>query len=179
MTLATSVSSPSENASAIFYADNIFRRRGMSEGLIAHETAHQWFGNSVSLENWQDIWLKEGFATYAEWMWNSNNASEAVALAARAYRESNFDSQFPVAQPSRKDIYTIKSYYGGAIVLQALREEVGEETFFTILQAYADRYQYGVAGTDEFIAVAEEASGQALDDFFESWLFSKTLPALP
>ncbi|HUG33633.1 MAG TPA: M1 family metallopeptidase [Anaerolineales bacterium] len=150
-----------------------------AENVVVHEIAHQWFGNSVSLENWQDIWLKEGFATYAEWLWNSQNDPAAIALAARAYRESSFDSQFPVAGPSRRDLYTIKSYFGGAIVLQALREEVGEETFFAIVRTYAERYRYGVAGTDEFISVAEEISGRNLDEFFNEWIFSSLLPELP
>ena len=150
-----------------------------AENVIVHEIAHQWFGNSVSLENWQDIWLKEGFATYAEWLWNSQNDPAALALAARTYRESSFDSQFPVAGPSRNDLYTIKSYFGGAIVLQALREEVGGETFFAILRTYAERYRYGVAGSDEFISVAEEISGRDLGDFFDRWIYSSMLPSLP
>jgi len=150
-----------------------------SEWVIAHELAHQWFGDSVSLENWQDIWLKEGFATYAEWLWNWKNDPVKVAERAKLQQSRFFDSDYPVAGPAPEDLYTHESYTGGALVLQALRLEVGDETFFDILRAYAERYQYGYAGTDEFIAVAEEVSGEDLNSFFNEWLFSKTLPKLP
>jgi aminopeptidase N len=150
-----------------------------ARNVIVHEIAHQWYGNSVSIENWQDIWLKEGFAAYAEWLWNSQNDAEALAVAARAYQESSFDTQFPVAQPSPANIYTVKSYYGGALVLQALREEVGETTFFAILRTYAERYRYSHAGTGEFIALAQEVSGQDLKSFFDGWLYQPVLPKLP
>jgi len=150
-----------------------------SETVIAHELSHMWFGDSVSLENWQDIWLKEGFATYAEWLWESKNDSNKIARLAREYQQFQFDTEFPVAGPSPDDLYTGESYVGGAMVLQALREEVGKEIFFNILRTYTERYRHGNAGTDEFIAVAEEVSGQDLTFFFEDWVYGDTLPKLP
>jgi aminopeptidase N len=150
-----------------------------SEVVIAHELAHQWFGDSVSLENWQDIWLKEGFATYASWLWSSKNDPSVLLEIARQQKESFFDSDYPVAAPDPQDIYTDESYSGGALVLQALRLEVGDETFFNILRAYSERYKYSAAGTDEFIALAEEISGKDLQSFFDTWLFSSTMPDLP
>ena len=153
---------------------------GSSEFVIEHELAHQWFGNSVSLENWKDVWLKEGFATYADWLWESK--SDPVALMRIAKREQrNFldNPRYSVAEPSPDDLYTDSSYIGGALVLQGLRLEVGDETFFDILRTYVERYQYGVAGTDEFIDLAKEVSGKDLKPFFDKWLFSKTIPKLP
>ena len=150
-----------------------------SETVIAHELTHMWFGDSVSLENWQDMWLKEGFASYAEWLWETKNDSNDIALLAREYQNFRFDTEFPVAEPSPDDLYTGESYLGGAMVLQALREEVGEETFFDILRTFTKRYQYAVAGTDEFMAIAEEVSGKYLQPFFEKWLYSDILPKLP
>jgi aminopeptidase N len=149
-----------------------------SEETISHELAHQWFGDSVSLENWKDIWLKEGFATYASWLWGAQG--DPAALKRIAYNAQYFfDSEYPVAEPSPENLYSAESYNGGALVLYALQQEVGDETFFKILQTYAKRYQYGNAGTDEFVAVAEEVSGQDLTSFFDTWLFSKKMPDLP
>lgn len=151
-----------------------------SKETIVHELSHQWFGDSVSLENWQDVWLKEGFATYASWLWESQNNPDDMMWIARHGRENILDNpQYSVAEPSRGNLYTDESYTGGALVLQALRLEVGDEAFFKILQTYAERYRYGVAGTDEFMDVAAEVSGKDLTSFFKDWLFSKTLPDLP
>jgi aminopeptidase N len=151
----------------------------ISEGVIVHELAHMWFGDSVSLENWKDIWLKEGFATYASWLWHSKNDPAALKRTA-IYNENHFfDTEYSVADPSPENLYTGESYTGGALVLYALQQEVGDETFFKILQTYAEQYQYGNAGTDEFISVAEEVSGKDLTAFFDAWLFSKQMPELP
>jgi aminopeptidase N len=84
-----------------------------------------------------------------------------------------------VAQPGSANLYSSESYTGGALVLYALQKEVGDETFFKILRTYAKRFQYGNAGTDDFIAVAEEVSGRDLTSFFDAWLFSGQLPELP
>lgn len=148
-----------------------------SPEVIAHELAHQWFGDSVSLKNWQDIWLKEGFATYAQWLWTTKNDPSGMKKATRDARTKfHDDPEHSVAAPPSNNLYGEESYTGGALVLQALREEVGDETFFKILQMYAEKFRYGVAGTDDFIAVAEEASGKDLKSFFDQWLFSKEMP---
>jgi aminopeptidase N len=147
-----------------------------SEYVIAHELAHQWFGDSVSLENWKDIWLKEGLATYAGWLWESKNDSATLARIARQERANFSDSGASVAEPPPKNLYSRESYTGGALVFHALRLEVGEDVFFSILKTYAERYRYGVAGTDEFIAIAQRVSDENLQQFFDDWLFSPRLP---
>lgn len=151
----------------------------ISEGVIVHELAHMWFGDSVSLENWKDIWLKEGFATYASWLWQARDDPAALAGIANNARDSYFDTPHPVADPGPDNLYSIESYTGGSLVLYALQQEVGNEIFFRIAQTYAEQYKGGNAGTDEFIAVAEEVSGRDLTSFFDAWLFSPTLPELP
>lgn len=150
-----------------------------SQEVIAHELAHQWFGDSVSLENWKDIWLKEGFASYAEWLWASKNEPAALARIVTNRGNMFFDTDFPVGEPSPENLYTEDSYTGGALVLHALRLKLGDEAFFKTLQTYAERYRYGNAGTDEFMAVAEEVSGQDVKEFFDQWVFSKRLPDMP
>jgi aminopeptidase N len=151
----------------------------VTETTISHELAHQWFGDSVSLENWKDIWLKEGFATYASWLWGAQGDPVHLKRIASYTSKQFFDSEYSVAQPSPDELYTNESYDGGALVLYALQQEVGDETFFKILRTYAKRYQYGNAGTDEFVAVAEELSGKDLQSFFDAWLFSEKMPDLP
>jgi aminopeptidase N len=150
-----------------------------SEGVAVHELAHQWFGDSVSLENWKDIWLKEGFATYASWLWESKNDPLQLAGIAREARSHFTNPGVPVAEPGPDRLYGRESYTGGALVLYALQQEVGDKTFFEILKTYSERYKYKSAGTDDFIAVAEEVSGRDLTSFFDAWLFSGTLPELP
>jgi aminopeptidase N len=144
-----------------------------------HEVAHQWFGDSVSLENWKDIWLKEGMATYSEWLWDSKNEPAALKRIAESNRAAFFDSSLSVAEPSENNLYSNESYQGGALVFYVLHRHVGDGTFFQILRAYMERYGGGYAGTDEFIALAEEVSGEELDSLFDAWLFSARLPPLP
>jgi aminopeptidase N len=146
------------------------------ERVVAHELAHQWFGNSVSLKNWQDIWLKEGLTTYAEWLWlNRESGVDAVSEVADLQQLSLSDEAL-IGQPPADDLYNNTVYTGGALIFHALRLRVGEDAFFNILRSYADRYQYGNAGTDDFITLAEEVSGEELQEFFDAWLYSEDLP---
>lgn len=149
------------------------------ENVIVHELAHQWFGDSVSLENWQDIWLKEGFATYAEWLWESKNDPVKLEDIAKYNERYFFDNDLSVAAPSLVNLYTDDAYTGGALILQALRLQVGDETFINILKSYIEKYSGGNASTDDFISTAQEISGQDLQTFFDQWLFSKRVPSLP
>ena len=150
-----------------------------SEGVIIHELGHQWFGDSISLENWKDIWLKEGLAVYSEWLWEARNDPAVLARIAKSNQSGFFDSPASVGEPLPDGLYSIESYTGGALVFEALRLEVGHDTFLRILKTYAERYRYGIAGTDEFMALSEEISGQDLTAFFDQWLFGSRLPNLP
>lgn len=149
-----------------------------NETLVAHELAHQWFGNSVSLERWQDLWLKEGMARYAEWMWftrdqdlDAMNNRFVLPNLSRAYAA-------PPGQPRVDKLFTHDAYQGGALIFHALRLKVKDEAFFKILRTYLERYRYGNAGSEEFIAVAEEISGQELKGLFETWLTEAKPPEL-
>lgn len=149
----------------------------LNESTIVHELAHQWFGNDVSLENWQDIWLKEGAATYAEWLWQNREAN--LDEITKSVDEQSYPQDSRIGLPPANDIYDYEIYVGGAKVFHALRLQVGDEAFFKILRTYLERYRYGNAGTDEFIAIAEEISGQELSSFFDSWLMQTKLPEMP
>ena len=149
------------------------------ELVVIHELAHSWFGNSVSLENWKDTWLKEGMATYAHWLWITRDKdlevlNNVVHVQTIGYYPSSMTGEPPSDELFRPEVYT-----GGALVFHALRLEVGEDEFFKIIHTYLDKYRDSYAGTDEFIAIAEEVSGRDLQDFFSSWLESTDIPEMP
>jgi len=142
------------------------------ERFVAHELAHQWYGNSVSVMSWQDIWLKEGLASYAEWLWLARDGGfDAVSAIIR--RESGIvTSPSLIGRPPSDGLYNDSVYQGGARLFHALRTRLGDEVFFNILQTYAERFQYANASTDDFIDVAEEVSGEDLGEFFDLWLYN-------
>lgn len=152
----------------------------LNEYVIAHELAHQWFGDSVSLESWQDIWLKEGAATYAEWLWLEHNEGvNAIDTKVRSIYPFQAFTPNPPGNPLSTNLYTSVIFDRGALTFHALRLRVGDDVFFKILRSYTERFRYGNASTADFIAVAEEVSGQALSGFFDSWLYDLQIPPIP
>jgi aminopeptidase N len=161
--------------------DRVFWDEGTAMYVVAHENAHEWFGDSVSVNQWKDIWLNEGFATYAEWLW-SEHAGEGSA-------QSLFDSfydLFPASSdfwktaiddPTIPETFEDPVYDRGGMTLGALRVRIGDADFFSLLQQWAVLHKNGTATTPEFIALAEQVSGQDLASFFSAWLSSRTKPA--
>ncbi|MEV4812975.1 M1 family metallopeptidase [Micromonospora avicenniae] len=152
-----------------------------SVGTMAHELAHQWYGDSVSPKRWSDIWLNEGFATYAQWMYSEYNGGASVNQTFDS--SSNYGRaasspfwQIVVADPGPEEMFSNIPYNRGAMTLHALRGKVGEAAFFRILREWAAGHRYGHAATTDFIALAERESGQKLTTFFDVWLFQKGKP---
>nr|WP_055506939.1 M1 family metallopeptidase [Nonomuraea pusilla] len=153
-----------------------------SESLLAHELAHQWFGDSVTPTRWQDIWLNEGFANYAEWLWLDKTGSKTLQSSFDAAYAKPADDPFwqtPPADPGGPaDLFHDAVYDRGAMTLHALRRAVGDSAFFTILRTWATEHQYGNADTPAFVALAERVSGRSLTALFDAWLHKPGKPTL-
>jgi aminopeptidase N len=148
--------------------------------VLLHELAHQWFGDSVGVASWGDIWLSEGFATYASWLWQGEQSSQALEqeLGNTENLAPQSDSGNPLADPAPEDLFGFDSYYKGAWVLHMLRQQIGDEAFFRLLPTYHARFRDGVASSADFQGIAEEISGQDLDQFFEQWVYGRGMPQL-
>jgi len=159
------------------FGNDIVGFSAFAEDIIAHELAHQWFGNTVSVERWEDIWLNEGFASYAEALWRDAKdpafeyedwISEILSFSAP------LDSH--VHRPATTNLFSASVYLRGAFTLHALRLEIGDEAFFDLLRTWVETFGGANATTADFEAMAEEISGQDLDDLFETWLRTDGLP---
>lgn len=151
------------------------------ERLVAHELAHQWFGNSVGVAAWKHIWLNEGFACYAEWLWSEQNGGMSADGLARQFRRdlSGRALDITVGDPGPTLMFDDRVYKRGALTLHALRRTIGDEPFFDLLRSWALTHRFGTVTTDDFRALAATFSDKLLDRLFEGWLFSTALPRLP
>ncbi len=175
-----------ENAGCIFYAENSVTGQGKVEGLLTHEIAHQWFGNSVTENDWHHVWLSEGFATYLTSVYQEMNyGKERLAESMKEARErvikSYLRSPGPVIDTTITDLMRLlstNSYQKGAWVLHMLRRELGDDLFWKGIRLYYERYRNTNAMTDDFKTVMEEVSGKDLDTFFHQWLYIAGQPDL-
>ncbi|WP_043266221.1 M1 family metallopeptidase [Streptomyces sp. CT34] len=154
-----------------------------NETTIVHELAHQWFGDSVSVKQWKDIWLNEGFATYAQWLWAEHRGTTTTHDAFRkAYNSLPANDplwKIKVSDPQRDTMFSHAVYERGAMTLQALRERIGDKAFFKLLPTWTAQHRYGNANTADFIRLAEKVSGKRLGGLFHTWLDTPGRPALP
>ncbi|MFL6114718.1 MAG: M1 family metallopeptidase [Catenulispora sp.] len=152
-----------------------------NQRLIAHELAHQWFGNSLTLGDWRDIWLHEGFACYAEWLWSEASGGRTADEHAHTWhhRLQRQAQDLVLADPGPAHLFDDRIYKRGALTLHALRRLIGDEAFFGALRTWAAGFRYGTVTTEAFVLVVAGAAGQDMGPFFEGWLRAQGLPALP
>ena len=168
-----------ENASAIFYADHGFRAGTMGDGVVAHETAHQWFGDAVTEREWPHLWLSEGFATYFAALWaraargDSAFAKEMAGIRQRVLEDQDAVPKRPVIDTIETDLLSLlnrNSYEKGGFVLHMLKNEVGERAFFNALRAYYAAHKHSTALTEDLRAAMEHEAKRPLGWFFDQWL---------
>jgi aminopeptidase N len=151
------------------------------EATLAHELSHMWYGDSVTLTEWPDIWLHEGFATWSEWIWSEHLGHKSAHNWFKTlYNTPAQDTRFwtpPPGNPGTAEfLFNGTIYYRGAMTLQALREKIGDVPFFEIMHRWADENRYGNVTTPQFVALAEQVSGMPLDHFFDVWLYQPEKP---
>jgi aminopeptidase N len=168
-----------ENATAIFYADGLFRNGTIGPSIIAHETAHQWFGDAVTESAWPHLWLSEGFATYFAELWAEHSlgrdtlAAHMRVMRAALIADSLVVARRPVIDTAQTDLMELlnsNSYTKGAYVLHMARRLLGDSVFFRGLRGYYAGHRDGNATSDDLRRALEGASGRDLGWFFEQWL---------
>ncbi|WP_062378137.1 M1 family metallopeptidase [Demequina pelophila] len=164
---------------SVFGANHMDGKHG-SERLVAHELAHQWFGNSLTVGRWKDIWLHEGFACYAEWIWAEAAGKATVDdhAAATHRRLSKLPQDLVIGDPGPKLMFDDRLYKRGALTLHALRVALGDDAFFGAIRAWVVANRYGVVSRESFVECVEFETGQAIGGLLSKWLDRAKLPAL-
>ncbi len=146
---------------------------------LAHEIAHQWYGNAVSPASWADLWLNEGFATYADWLYLDHTGRVDVADSAGGRGDVIPSRGLAVLDPEAAGTFDGAVYDGGARTLHALRLTVGDDAFFEILERWYAEHDGTSVTTADFTDLAEEVAGEDLEAFFDDWLRAEEQPDLP
>ena len=172
---------PLEAQGLSIFGPNLLHGGWDAQRLVAHELAHQWFGNSVTLRHWNDIWLHEGFACYAEWLWSEESGRESADDQAVHHHAklAEKDQDVLLADPGPDLMFDDRVYKRGALALHALRRTVGDSAFFDVLRTWTDRFRYANATTADLEQVVADVTGSPRTDLFDAWVRGTDLPDLP
>jgi hypothetical protein len=149
---------------------------------VAHEIAHQWLGDDVTLRSWPDIWLNEGWATWSQWLWNEHIGRETAHhrfddLYTTPANKDGFWNPPPADLGEAKNLFSTSTYLRGAMTLQALREEIGDRKFMKLARRWISDHHLGNASTADFVDLAEKVAHRKLDHLFDAWLFDSGKPS--
>lgn len=161
---------------SLFDAEFLTLRRRTVENVLAHELAHQWFGNHVSPATWSDIWLNEGFATWADHYWTERDGGTTFDERAQAASDLNLRPPTDVRASTMFDATVSRR---GALTLEALRRQIGDDRFFEFLKVWSNTFGGGTASTIDFIELVRAREGAVAERLVESWLFDNRMPTLP
>lgn len=169
-----------ENQTRPLYAAGFFGS-GPARSVVAHEMAHQWFGDAVAVRRWKHIWLSEGFATYSEWLWSGHTGGDRADQIFHA-RYDNLEPASPfwnltIGDPGRRRIFDNRVYVRGAMTAHALRTRIGDRDFFTTARRWVHDNPDGLGTSEELRRLAERVSGEQLDGLFRAWLRTARKPA--
>jgi len=175
-----------ENAGTIAYKESAVNGKNEIQGLMAHEIAHQWFGDSVTENSWNHVWLSEGFATYftilyQESVYGDERRKEELRIDRREIIEYYQENPSPIVDLSITDpvkVLNKNTYQKGGWVLNMLRHKLGDEAFWKGIRDYYKTYRNGNAMSDDLRKIMEEASGEDLEAFFQQWLYVKGFPEI-
>ncbi|WP_445152690.1 M1 family metallopeptidase [Baekduia sp. Peel2402] len=172
--------------------DGTYGGQGVWEPTMVHELSHMWFGDSVAPYSWDDLWLNEGHATWYEWTFAAANGELEEDIGIADFEELmevlySLGDQYradhgPVGRPisgNPDDLFSVQPYFGGALVLYALRQQIGTDAFVRLERAWVSRNRNGVASTQDFIKLASQISGQNLTTFLNDWVYGTTTPPMP
>jgi aminopeptidase N len=175
-----------ENASCIFYHERSVSGKQRIENLLAHEIAHQWFGDAVSEQDWHHIWLSEGFATYLTDLYIENTHGRKAFVASMQdergqvlrFAKRRLAPVVDTTLPVSTRLLNKNSYEKGGWVLHMLRHDMGDEKFRLCLQTFFEKYKYDNVLTEDFLQVVDSVSGREYEDFFRQWLHTAGHPVL-
>ncbi|GAB3587193.1 M1 family metallopeptidase [Calidifontibacter terrae] len=171
---------PLEAQSLSIFGSNFLSRDWDAQRLIAHELSHQWFGNTVTMTTLADIWLHEGFACYAEWLWSQESGGPSTDQRARDHYASLAKKpQDMILGDPTEDPFDDRVYKRGALTLHALRRRLGEAMFFALLPAWVTAYAGKNVTTADFVAFTQELTGVEVADLMEDWVYTAQLPDFP
>lgn len=157
---------------------SVFAPNALDSSIVAHELAHQWFGDWVSPAAWDETWLNEGFATYGQWLWEEHALGVPMEENVRLARSHvSRDLETATDDPGITQMFGLAPYERGALVVHALRGRLGDDGFRTFLAEYLDRFGGGSASTEDLVAVASDVAGADLEPFLRPWLGPGPLPA--